>query len=82
VPDLEDDLQATSDSLLRDLERIRVLEEEKRLLDPHDPRAAELAARIEELTRRTRVTSQAEREIVEEIQGGSTGAREDAGKED
>jgi hypothetical protein len=68
VPDLEDDLQATSDALLRDLDRLRELEEEKRTLDVHDPRVAELSIEIEELTRRTYVKSTAEREIVAELQ--------------
>jgi hypothetical protein len=68
VPDLEDDLQATSDALLRDLDRLRELEEEKRTLDVRDPRVAELSIEIEELTRRTYVKSTAEREIVAELQ--------------
>ena len=68
MPDLEDDLRATSDSLLRDLERMKALEQEKLSLDPTDPRAAELSAQIEELARRTQTTSAAQREIVDEIQ--------------
>lgn len=68
MSELQDDLQATSDALLHDLERMRRLEEEKRALDPLDPRVAALSQEIEELSRRTQVTSTAEREIVEELQ--------------
>jgi hypothetical protein len=68
VANLEEDFQATSDALLRDLEQIREMEEQKRLLDVRDPRVAELSARIEELTRRTHVKSKAESQIVAELQ--------------
>lgn len=78
MSELEDDLQATSDALLDDLERMRTLEVEKRALDPLDPRVAALSLEIEELSRRTQVTSTAEREIVEEIQSGP--ANGDAGQ--
>ncbi len=72
MPDLEDDLRATADSLLRDLDRMKALEQEKLSLDPTDPRAAELSAQIEELARRTQTTSAAQREIVDEIQATET----------
>ena len=45
-------LRATSDALLRDLDVLVTIEEEKRTLDPGDPRLVELAARIEEIARR------------------------------
>jgi hypothetical protein len=69
IPDLEEDLQATSDALLRDVERLRDLEREKRTLDVQDPRVAELSAQIEQLSRRTHIKSAAEHESVEELQG-------------
>lgn len=68
MADLEDDLRATSDSLMRDLDRMRQLEEEKRGLPPDDPRLVELATEIEGLSERTQTTSAAQREIAEEIQ--------------
>ena len=68
MPDLDEDLRATADSLLRDLDRLMRLEEEKLALDPGDARVAELAAEIEALTERTRTTSAAQRDIAEEIQ--------------
>ena len=45
-------LRQTSDALLRDLDVLVTIEEEKRSLDPGDPRLVELAARIEEIARR------------------------------
>jgi hypothetical protein len=45
-------LRATSDALLRDLDVLVTIEEEKRTLEPGDPRLVELAARIEEIARR------------------------------
>ena len=68
MPDLEDDLRATADSLVRDLDRMKALEQEKLSLDPTDPRVAELSAQIEELARRAQTTSAAQREIADEIQ--------------
>jgi hypothetical protein len=43
------ELRTTSDALLRDLELLAALEEEKRTLPVDDPRVRELASRIEEL---------------------------------
>jgi len=45
-------LRETSDALLRDLEVIATLEEEKRGLDPGDPKLVELAGRIEVIAER------------------------------
>jgi hypothetical protein len=45
-------LRETSDALLRDLDVLVAIEEEKRTLEPGDPRLVELAARIEEIARR------------------------------
>jgi hypothetical protein len=45
-------LRETSDALLRDLDVLVTMEEEKRSLEPGDPRLVELAARIEEIARR------------------------------
>jgi hypothetical protein len=45
-------LRETSDALLRDLDVLATMEEEKRTLDPADPRLSELAARVEEVARR------------------------------
>jgi hypothetical protein len=45
-------LRATSDALLRDLEALAALEEEKRTLATSDPRLNELARRIHEIAGR------------------------------
>ena len=45
-------LRETSDALLRDLDVLVAIEEEKRTLEPGDPRLVELAERIEEIARR------------------------------
>lgn len=45
-------LRETSDALLRDLDVLATIEDEKRSLEPGDPRLVELAARIEDIARR------------------------------
>ncbi len=45
-------LRETSDALLRDLDVLVTLEEEKRSLEPGDPRLIELAERIQEIAGR------------------------------
>lgn len=45
-------LRKTSDGLLRDLDVLLTLEEEKRSLEPGDRRLVELAERIDEIARR------------------------------
>jgi hypothetical protein len=47
-----DALRETSDALLRDLDVLVTIEEEKRSLEPGDPRLVALAERIEEIARR------------------------------
>ena len=45
-------LRETSDALMRDLDVLATIEEEKRGLAPGDPRLVELAGRIEEIAER------------------------------
>jgi hypothetical protein len=52
VVDTGDALRETSDTLLRDLDVLVTIEEEKRSLEPGDPRLVELAERIEVIARR------------------------------
>jgi hypothetical protein len=49
---LPNDLRATSDELLRDLEALTALEEEKRTLPFDDPRLVEIAEQIEVIAAR------------------------------
>jgi hypothetical protein len=45
-------LRETSDALMRDLDVLAALEQEKRTLDPGDPKLVELAGRIQEIASR------------------------------
>ena len=67
-----DALRANSDALLRDLDALGILEEQKRTLPPTDPRMLELAGRIEEIAQRLLAGSSNQRELAEEIVGAAT----------
>jgi hypothetical protein len=60
-------LRATSDTLLRDLEVLASIEEEKRTIEPGDPRLVELAERVEEVARRVLVGSRRQRVLTETV---------------
>ena len=60
-------LRETSDALLRDLDVLSTIEEEKRSLEPGDPRLVQLASRIEEIAQRVLVGSVRQRQLTEEI---------------
>ena len=61
MPGTGDALRRTSDSLLRDLEALLELEEEKRTIDPGDPRLVELASQIEQIAKRVLASSTSQR---------------------
>jgi hypothetical protein len=61
-------LRDASDELLRDLEALSVLEDDKRQIPPGDPRLVDLAEQIESIAARVLVTSGRQRELTEEIQ--------------
>jgi len=61
-------LREASDELLRDLEALSVLEDDKRQVPPGDPRLVDLAAQIESIAARVLITSGRQRELTEEIQ--------------
>jgi hypothetical protein len=73
-------LRETSDALLRDLDVLSTIEEEKRSLEPGDPRLVQLAARIEEIAQRVLVGSVRQRQltevVVDQVETGSPGAPE------
>ena len=50
-------LRETSDALMRDLEVLATLEQEKRNLEPGDPKLVELAGRIQEIANRVLASS-------------------------
>jgi hypothetical protein len=58
-------LRATSDALLRDLEALGALEEEKRSVAPSDPRLSELATRIYEIAARVLDRSAIQQHLTE-----------------
>jgi len=58
-------LRATSDALLRDLDALGALEEEKRGVLPSDPRLTDLAARIHEIAARVLARTQHQQELTE-----------------
>ena len=59
------DLRATSDALMRDLEVLAAIEEEKRTLAPGDPRLVELAQRVEDVARRVLSATVRQRQLTE-----------------
>jgi hypothetical protein len=67
MPETGRALRDTSDRLVRDLEALSTLEEEKRQLSPDDERFVDLAARIESIAMRVLVASGRQRELTEEM---------------
>ena len=68
MPETGRALREASDALLRDLEALSVLEEEKRHVAPGDARIIDLAAQIEQIATRVLITSGRQRELTQEIQ--------------
>jgi hypothetical protein len=58
-------LRETSDALMRDLDVLATIEEEKRGLEPGDPRLVELAGRIEEIAKRVLAGSVREHQLTQ-----------------
>jgi hypothetical protein len=58
-------LRATSDALIHDLERLALLEREKREMKPEDPLLVDLAAEVEQLALRVLGQSVRQRELTE-----------------
>lgn len=62
------DLQATAESIRRDAELVKTLEEQKADLDPGDPRVVGISERVERIADGLQDKATAERELAEEIQ--------------
>jgi hypothetical protein len=80
MPGTGDALRRTSDELLRDLEALLQLEEEKRTIDPGDPRLVDLAARIEIIAKRVLASSTSQRaqtELIHELTANGSPAAPD-----
>jgi hypothetical protein len=73
-----DALRQTSDALLRDLDVLITIEEEKRTLEPGDPRLVDLAARIEAIANRVLVGTSRQHELTKianaQVEAGSAAA--------
>jgi hypothetical protein len=67
MPDPRLDLRATEESIRRDAEHVKTLEEEKAALDPTDPRVPHLSQQVERITARLQDKAAAERELSEEV---------------
>ena len=65
MEDTAADLRATSDALMRDLEVLATIEDEKRTLAPGDPRMVELAQRVEDVARRVLSSTVRQRRLTE-----------------
>lgn len=68
MPDPNEDLRSTQDSIRRDADRLKGLEDQKGALDPGDPRLEELSEEVERTTAALHDKARAERELTEEIQ--------------
>lgn len=71
-------LRTTSDALLRDLEVLGALEDEKRTIEPGDPRLVDLATQIETIAERVLSRSARQRQLtevsVDEVRDDAPGA--------
>jgi hypothetical protein len=67
MTDTADALRATSDALLRDLEVLGAIEEEKRSIPVGDPRLIELAARVEQIAHRLLGRTSDQRELSQAL---------------
>jgi hypothetical protein len=67
MPNPRDDLRATEESIRRDADHVKRLEEEKAALDPADPRIAGLSQQVERVANALQDKAVAEREISEEL---------------
>jgi hypothetical protein len=67
MSDIAEELRATSDGLVRDLDVLSALEDEKRGLEPGDSRLVQLAERIQELAARVLSGSSRQRHLTEAV---------------
>jgi hypothetical protein len=65
LADIAEDLRATSDGLVRDLDVLSAIEAQKRTLEPGDPRLVELSERVEAVATRLLDASSHQRHLTE-----------------
>jgi hypothetical protein len=71
MPDLRQDLRATEESIRRDADQMKTLEEQKERLDPTDPQVVRISEHVERLAAGLQDKAAAERELSERIQAGN-----------
>lgn len=76
--DTAEALRTTSDALLRDLEVLGAIEEEKRTIPAGDPRLVELAARVEQIAHRLLGWTSDQRQLAEVAHESVTAGAVDA----
>lgn len=67
-----DALRSVSDALMRDLEALVAVEQEKRNVAPDDPRFVKLAAEVDEIARRVLGLSERQQDIAEDVHEQAT----------
>jgi len=67
LTDLGPELRETSDNVLRDLDALVALEEEKRTVTPDSPRLVQLAAEVERLAARLLTATVRQRQIAADV---------------
>jgi hypothetical protein len=66
MPSARDDLRATIDDVAADVKELAAIEEQKKQLDPSDPRTVRLSEAAERLAHGLEIKARAERELAEE----------------
>lgn len=74
MAEVDDDLNATTDSIRADLEKLHDVEARKHGLKAADPEAAELSVEAEEIAGRILQEAVAERQLTDEASGGEEAA--------
>ena len=70
ISDAEEDLQTTSDAILAETEKLKELEEHKRVMTPQDGRRVPLSDEIAKIGRRIEQATAAESELAREVADG------------
>jgi len=69
MADPQEDLRSTAESIRRDADRVKTLEEVKATMDPADPRVGELSEQVERLAEGLHAKAVAERDLSDQIRG-------------
>jgi hypothetical protein len=69
MADPQEDLRSTAESIRRDADRVKTLEDEKTTMDPTDPRVGDLSEQVERLSEGLHAKAVAERDLSDQIRG-------------